>query len=439
MIKVMFATAVAVGMVYGASAAEGERIDAVKLGLSPEASPEANVAAMRKALTGGKRTVVVSRPGLYRVDDTIFFDDDTTLECVPGTIFQRTRNYPNMFVNRGAYEGATNRNIVIRNLEVSVAGFEGRPGKETKCFGLRGNVAFFHVKGVKVYGFACRDMEAGCYAIHFADFEDIVLDGFEILGQKDGVHLNGGRNFVIRNGRLRTGDDGIALNASDWPTSAPFIGTIENGLIENIVDLPGGSCNFARVLTGAVPEWHRGIVLRRGEPVRVGKRVYFVMGPVSKKEYVSETMPTHEQGEWTSPEGVTFLYLQNDGCRTMDIRNVVFRNLTLQANRGFLCYMDDDEWARSLHPEVPPEDMPHTQFAVEDSRVETGCTPIYGCGNLDLTLRNVVRTQSMPFVKMGSYNGRPVVQRVRAIGMACTESDFVLQGAGVDGKVVIEK
>ena len=421
-------------------AAGAEAVDPAQFGLSPDAEPGVNVAAMRRALAGGKRTVTVARRGVYRVDDTIFLDDDTELACAPGVVFQRTRTYANMFVNRAAYEGGTNANITIRNLEISVNGFEGSPGLETKCYGLRGNVAFFHVRNVKVHGFACRDMESGSYAIHFADFDGFTLDGFEILGKKDGVHLNGGRNFVIRNGVLRTGDDGIALNASDWPSSAPWIGTIENGVVENVVDLAGGRCNFVRVLTGAVPEWREGIVLRRGEPVRVGRRIYFVQGPVSMKEYVSRTMPTHGHGTWTSPEGVTFLYLQDDGCRTMDIRNVVFRNLTMHARRGFLCYMDDNDWARSLHPEVPAADMPHTQFTVENALVNTGFPVINGCGNLDVTLRNVFRAQPAPLVSMRSYNGRPVVQRVRVGGLARpgTGDDFVFQGAGIDAEVALE-
>lgn len=423
-----------------AMTAVAETVDPASFGLSPDAEPSVNVAAMRKALTGGNRTVKVSKRGVYRVDDSIFFDDDTVLECVPGVVFQRTRNYPNVFVNRAAYEGGVNRNITIRNLEISVNGFEGRPGLETRCFGLRGNVAFFHVQNVKVYGFVCRDMEAGCYAIHFADFDGFVLDGFEILGKKDGVHLNGGKNFIIRNGVLRTGDDGIALNASDWPSSAPFIGTIENGLVENIVDLEGGTCNFVRVLTGAVPEWHEGIVVRRGEPVRVGKRIYFVEGPVSKQEYVSRTMPQHTQGSWKSPEGVSFLFLQDDGCRTMDIRNVVLRNLTMHARRGIMCYMDDNPWARSLHPEVPAADMPHTQFTLENVLATTDYPVIFGNGNLDASIKNVFRAQAAPLVSMGTFNGRPVVQRIRVSGLTCPEKgvDFVFRGAGIDAKVVLE-
>ena len=36
-----------------------------------------------------------------------------------------------------------------------------------------------------------------------------MLDGFEIRGAKDGVHINAGRKFVVRNGTVETGDDGL--------------------------------------------------------------------------------------------------------------------------------------------------------------------------------------------------------------------------------------
>ena len=48
----------AAAVVACVSSAAGERIDAVKLGLSPEAAPEANVAAMRKALKYGTVTAI---------------------------------------------------------------------------------------------------------------------------------------------------------------------------------------------------------------------------------------------------------------------------------------------------------------------------------------------------------------------------------------------
>ena len=93
---------VVLAMAFSAGA---ETVDPAAYGLSPDAEPGVNVAAMRQALAGGKRTAKIAKRGVYRVDDTIFLGDDTVLECVPGVVFRRTRNYPNMFVNRAPDDG----------------------------------------------------------------------------------------------------------------------------------------------------------------------------------------------------------------------------------------------------------------------------------------------------------------------------------------------
>lgn len=77
-------------MLAMALSASAETVDPAAFGLSPDAEPSVNVVAMRKALSGGKRTVKIAKRGVYRVDDTIFLDDDTVLECVSGVVFQRT-------------------------------------------------------------------------------------------------------------------------------------------------------------------------------------------------------------------------------------------------------------------------------------------------------------------------------------------------------------
>lgn len=48
--------------------------------------------------------------------------------------------------------------------------------------------------------------------------------------------------------------------------------------------------------------------------------------------------------------------------------------------------------------------------------------------------------KAVPLLSMGSFNGRPVVQRVRVSGLTYPEKgdDFVFQGAGIDAEVVVE-
>ena len=78
--------------------------------------------------------------------------------------------------------------------------------------------------------------------------------------------------------------------------------------------LDGGKCNFARVITGCWKQWHPGMKLQRCDIFNVGKNVYTVFPmPLGTNEYVSMTAPAHKHGAWKSPEGINFLFLQDDG------------------------------------------------------------------------------------------------------------------------------
>ena len=417
-------SAIVVGLCMALASGRAATVDPAAFGLSPTADPATNAAALQKALDGGRKTVRVSEPGTYLLDRSVYFDSDTVFECGPGVTFRRAASYPNMFVNRGAWNYHSNSNITVRGLHISVNNMGQTPGNDTPCPGLRGQVAFYNVSRIRVYDFKCLDLTAGQYCIHFAGFEDIIMDGFEIRGKKDGIHLNAGRVFAIRNGFLETGDDGIALNAGDWPVACtPVMGSIENGVIENVHDMPGGRCNFARVITGCWKEWHSGMRLQRGDIFTVGKNVYSVALPdLSTNEYVSLTAPSHTRGVWTSPEGIPFLWLQNDGETRADIRNVVFRDCFLHSKRSVSCSWEFGGYARLVHPEIDPKDFPVIDITLENVVSDSGATIVSGNASATLRLFNCRSAGSL--VSMGGgrvrwdSNTYPTVRRILASG--CT-------------------
>ena len=398
---------------------DGPVVNAADYGFSPVAAPADNVRALQRALDGGHRTVRVTKPGVYRLDATVYLDDATHLIFGPGVVLQKAAKYSNVLVNRGAYTGVTNFDIRLDGVTVLVNGHDEMPSLNSKAAGLRAQVSFYHIRRLHVTNLKIQDFKYCQYAFQVADFEDFLLDGFDVRGDRDGIHVNCGRRFVVRNGVCCTQDDGVALNANDWPTSAPCVGPIEDGLIENIVDLPGGACNFARVLTGSTPEWHTGIVLQRGDTVRHGKNVYFVNMPVGTNTYVSTVAPTHGQGLWTSPDGIEFLYAQSDGCRTSYIRNVHFRNITLKGNRGILATWDGTAWARSMHPEVPVADMPVTEFSMDGVESTGGCL-VRGRGHLDLKLSNIRYPADQLMIAMHPYGDRALTCRVAVTNLVLT-------------------
>ena len=395
------------------SAACAGTVDPAEFGFSPDAAPEVNAAALQKALDGGGRTVRISRPGEYRLDRTVFIDDNTTLDCEKGVVLRKVGGYSQMLANRGAFNYTTNVNIAIKGLRIKANELDTLQPPESAAPGLRGHVGFVRVRNLEIRDFFCNDFgmrDGGAwrpfakredvggsqYCIQVAGFDNVLIDGFDIQGGKDGIHLNCGRNFTIRNGRLCTYDDGIALNAGDWPSCTPLMGSIEDGLIENVEDLPGGSCNFARVITGCWKDWEKGVRLQRGDMVRVGKEIYCVHpmpfeenpdGTVGEHE--SNFAPSHRHGVWKSPDGINFLHLQGDGNVRADIRNVTFRNIRLNSRRGINNGWEINKYARMIHPDIPEKDWPTIDIAIENVVATTDFPVVDGFANAKVLMRNV--------------------------------------------------
>lgn len=342
-------------------------VDPAQFGFDPSAEPATNAVALQRALDAGGK-VRTSVPGRYRLDRTILLDDGADLEFAKGTVFVKSGTYCNMFRNRGAESGVTNANIVIRNLEIDDGGVNVKPDVNSRLQGLWGQVAFFHVKNLRLTGFRCVDYAAHQYCLQVVGFDGFEIEDFEIRGGKDGIHLNAGRNFRIRNGRLRTQDDGIALNAGEWPGYTPEMGSVTDGLVEDVVDEAGGDCNFVRVITGAWIDWFPGMKLQRGDLFRHAGRLYAVYpAPVSAAETASFHPPTHRQGVWKSPDGLNFLYLQPGDVMRADVTNVVIRNCTvLEPKRRINCLWEIGSWARVLHPKVPGEKYPKIDLRLEN-------------------------------------------------------------------------
>jgi hypothetical protein len=229
----------------------------------------------------------VTQPGVYGLDRTVWLDSDTRLVFGPGVVLQKRGEFVHVLANRGLQAREWNANITVEGVRIDVNEFSLTHDENSPMFGHRGQIFFSHIRNLTVRDFVCLNLHGNQYAFQIATFENIVLDGFGIRGAKDGVHINAGRKFVVRNGTVETDDDGIALNAEDWTSSAPVVGDIEDGLIENITDDGEGRAHFARILTGAWVDWHEGIRLQRGDTVRCGKNLYRVLMPLGTKEYVS--------------------------------------------------------------------------------------------------------------------------------------------------------
>ena len=335
-------------------------VDASKYGFRPGAPASANVRALQKALDGGHKTVTIYEPGVYDLDATVYLDDETELVCGRGVLLRKAADYSNMFVNRGALTREYNTGIVLRGLRLSVNGHDVIPTEDSPLFGLRAQLSFLCASYVQVYDFECFDLGKMQYGIQFNQADHYILDTFVIKGDKDGVHISSSDSFVIRNGIMRTFDDALALNASDWNSSNCVDGDITNGLIENITDeaLEPHSGILCRLLVGAWVDWYEGISIRRGDMVVCDGRMYKAIAPVSDTEYFSKTRPsiTSFEGRQKDEGGFGWKLVRNDMVYySTNIRNITLRRINaFCARSGFSqeTYYSDSKWARTFHPDV---------------------------------------------------------------------------------------
>ena len=382
--------------------AEAAAVDAAAFGFSPEASASNNVAALQKALDGGKKRVTVTRPGEYRLNARVYLDSDTQLAFGPGVVLSKAGRYDFVLINRGALTRTWNENIAIDGLTIRVNGVDTCPSSAQPLYGLRGHLTLYFAKNVTVTHFTCTDVAKVQFCLHFCQFDRLLLDTFEIRGGKDGVHVGAGRNFVIRNGVCATGDDAIALNAQDYPSSQPMQGDIADGVVENVTDEHKAETagNAVRMLSGAWPDWRSGMPLRNGDTVRNGKNVYRVVRKETGKDIASVEAPVHAEGAWTDSAGLTFYFNQNDGAVQANVTNVTFRNMQFKEDRNcFKASWDFCSANRAIHPDTPKERIPVIDVAAQNVRAFVARPLIVGNASFRARFENVACPSQLASLK----------------------------------------
>ena len=340
--------------------------DAAEFGFSPNATGVENVKALQKAVnqTG---TIIVSQPGVYKVAGTTFIGSNTTLDFGKGVILQKVDEvglFTHVLLNKGALTRTWDEHITVKGLQISVNNVVKR---YNEVFGLRGQLAFFYVKDIRIEGFRCYDIKGVQFSIHVCTFEDLVIEDTILEGEKDGIHLGRGNRFRISNATFKTLDDALALNAHDYANSNPEVGWIENGVIENCHDLNLENQKiigfFCRILAGGWKDWEKGMKLQNADAVVSNGRIYRVDalgddGNPIKGSWITRTKPTHEEGTVVL-DGIKWVMMQNDVQYTAGVRNVVFRNIFLEKPRSsFSIHFDNSSWSRSYYPgaDIPQQE-----------------------------------------------------------------------------------
>ena len=326
-----------------------------KYGFLPENDAMANSAALQKCLDGGGK-IRVRKAGTYSICRTIILDSETDLAFDEGVVLSKTIGPDSLaarfaFINRGAFNREYDENIRIDGLNLRCNGLDSRSGQGLDMPGIVGlscQAAFFYVKNLEIDHFTLLDLPPHDFAIQICTFENATVENVHIEGMKDAVHFGPGKGFAVRHGVFKTYDDPIALNAHDYTTSNPELGWIEDGIIEDCIDLDdpenGTTGFFARILAGGWRDWEEGMDIQSSPKVKVN--------------YTSTFRPEHKEGTVTYPDGITWTMSQDTNiCHSCGVRNVVFRDIRLQKKRNVaLClHFDHDQYSRSYYPyaEIP--------------------------------------------------------------------------------------
>jgi hypothetical protein len=364
--RALAVVAIALASLTTAAAANPGFTDVADFGFSPDATGIENAKSLQRAVdrTG---TIVVSRPGTYNIAATVLLGSNTSLLFGNNVFLKKEPEqgpFTHVLLNKGALTKTWDEHITVSGLQLIVNGVDVR---KWQVYGLHGQIAFFYIRDLRIDHFRCLDGGRAQYVIHVCTFEDITIDDVRIQGAKDGIHLGRGKRFTLRNGTFETGDDAIALNAHDYSVGNPELGWIEDGVVENMHDLPNPKQQigyFCRILAGAWIDWRPGMDVQQSDTVVSDGRLYRVQANADGTVYKSVTRPTHTSGSMVV-DGINWGVVQNDVTYTAGVRNVVFRDIFLGKPRtAFSIHFDNDKYSRSYYPGAA---VPHQENLVFDN------------------------------------------------------------------------
>ena len=307
--------------------------DACSFGFSSDATGLENAVALQNAINPGG-TIIVSKPGEYKVAKTIFIGSNTSIIFGNGVSLKKVNeqgSFAQLFINQGALTKIHDEHISLEGLHVIVNGVDNC---SDLVLGLRGVIGFLYVKDLKIEGLRCYDLTGCQYCLHISRFEDVMIKDVIIKGQKDGIHFGPGKRFTIKDGVFQTFDDAIAFNGQDYSTSNPELGWIEDGIVENCYDLNQEKTvgYFCRFLAGGWIDWKEGMKVQQSDAVVSNGKIYRVTMPPDGTLYTSVTKPDFESGAQVL-DGITWVMTQEEISYTGGVRNVVFRNIQLEKPR----------------------------------------------------------------------------------------------------------
>lgn len=324
-------------------------IDASQFGFNSDVSATINTTALQEALdlTG---IITIRKPGIYKLNDTITIGSNTSLICSPGVILQKTGNYSNVLINKGALTRTYDENIFIDGLTIDVNEIDN--AKDMDVDGLRGHIGFFYVDNLIFRNYKCENIGSVQFGIQIVKWKNVHFDNIVLRGNKDGFDIGTGHDGIFENIIFETYDDAIAIYGVGYPSVNIEIGDIYNVTFRNFNDTEhatygGYSC---RIMPGSWADWLSGNTYKTGDIcINVGNA--YNCNNVVGFSGTGNVAPTHSSGTVTGADGIAWKYLNACDFYHTDIYNIVFDNCTYSCDRAAIdVRFVDDTYVRSAYP-----------------------------------------------------------------------------------------
>lgn len=353
----------------------GSFVDANEEGFLPTSDATTNVTTMNRLLASGG-TIIVSKPGEYKVNGRMVLNSNTTLVFAEGAIIKMVSNCPYVLINAAAFksDGSYDENIKVIGYHLNTNGFNNSCGIN----GLRGYLTFFHVKHVYVSDVRCMWYKAHIFFMHCCDWEDVEFANCFVIGDKDAFHFGRGFNGYLHDLTICAVDDSIALNAWDFADSNPQIGDIHDVLIENIVELPhyyNVNSEYSRTLgyttrflNGSWLPWTSGMEVQHSTTVTYKDNIYRVIN-LQQKTAISTATPSEGVGadgiQWRKEASGDNL---GCCCYNIELRNIISYQTKNEGNFGFnaINEVDHKSWVDGATPH-PNHDIHFSNIQVYDN------------------------------------------------------------------------
>lgn len=291
-----------------------------------------NVTALNDALTN-HRSVKITTPGVYEINDTIYIPSNTKLEFVAGCTLESTAAHGQIFLNKGALTGVRDNNIKIigAGLIIKTNGFEGN----SKIAKLNGHIDLFQVDNFEVSGITCTDFATNLFFLEMRDVTYGSIHDLVIKGNKDGMDIIYGRDLTIYNIVTQTLDDALYIGGLGYTyfTNAGMAGDCERITVTNwdasfvTGQTTGGNLAFQ---SSSWENWTSGHSYQQGDACTNNGRVYRKTNAGSQ---VAANAPVHVSGIITGGDGTEWTFGFDSTITHISVKDVVLKDCTLDGTR----------------------------------------------------------------------------------------------------------